>query len=77
MLNEYIQSLITPNMIDLIVTGDEKALSEVFKHYGSLIRKNCTRKYCDNNGNSYLYFDEDKEQKLKIHLASAIKNYRF
>ena len=77
MICEYTQNLLNQNTIDLAVTGDENALSEVFKHYGSLIRKHCIRKYCDNNGNSYLYFDEDKEQKLKIHLASAIKNYRF
>lgn len=77
MICKYTQNLLNQNIIDLAVIGDENALSEVFKHYGNLIRKYCTRKYCDNNGNSYLYFDEDKEQKLKIHLANAIKNYRF
>ncbi len=77
MICEYTQNLLNQNTIDLAVTGDENALSEVFSHYRNLIKKCCTKKYYDNNGNLYLYFDEDKEQKLKIHLANAIKNYRF
>ncbi len=77
MICEYTQNLLNQNTIDLAIIGDENALSEIFKHYSSLIRKHCTKKCYDINGNSYLYFDEDKEQKLKEHIAAAVRNYRF
>ena len=74
---KYPQNLLSSNTINLAIIGDENALSELFKHYSSLIRKHCTKKYYDINGNSYLYFDEDKEQKLKEHIVTAVKHYRF
>jgi len=77
MSNEFIKKLLKPNIIDLALSGDENALSEIFKHYQSLILENCKKKYYDNNGIIHYYYDEDKEQKIKEHLTDAIKRYEF
>lgn len=77
MLSEYVQNLILPEIIDLIVMEDEKALSELFKHYENTIKANCKKIYYDSKGNRHFYLNEDKEQKLKEHLITAVKHYRF
>ena len=77
MLSEYKQNLIPPEIIDLIMMEDEKALSEFFKHYENTIKTYCKKIYYDSNGNRHFYLNEDKEQKLKEHLVTAVKRYRF
>jgi len=77
MSNEYVQNLIRPNVINSIIAGDENALLEFFEHYGNIIRAQCKKKFFDSDGVSHIYLDDDKEQKLREHLANAVKRYKF
>lgn len=77
MIYEYTQELLSKKTIYLAITGDENALLKIYSHYKNLIKKSCRKKYYDSNGNIHYYYDEDKEQKIKEHIANAIKRYEF
>ena len=57
--------------------GDENALNEILNHYKGYIRCLSTRVLKDDDGNEYIYVDEDKRTRLEVKLiCSIMKDYK-
>ncbi len=54
--------------------GNEEALNAIVAHYRNYIRCLATSVLKDDNGNEYIFVDEDKRTRLEVKLICSIVN---
>ena len=62
------EKLLPWGVIAAAANGDTDAICAILKHYEGYIAKLCTRTLRDENGNTYLYVDEEMRNRLKVRL---------
>lgn len=64
------ENLLPFNVISAASNGDTDAICAILKHYEGYIAKLSTRTLRDEDGNTYLYVDEEMRNRLKIRLIA-------
>lgn len=64
------ENLLPWGVIAAAANGDTDAICAILKHYEGYIAKLSTRTLRDEDGNTYLYVDEEIRNRLKIRLIA-------
>ena len=64
------ENLLPFKVIAAATNGDTDAICAILKHYEGYIAKLSTRTLRDEDGNTYLYVDEEMRNRLKIRLIA-------
>ena len=74
--NNKAENLPSFDIVAAAASGNTDAMCAVLKHYESYIAKLATRTLRDENGNTYLYVDEELRNRLNVRLIARTLAFR-